>query len=142
MKNTPANVTNDLFALKNDVALQPIEIAVKHPKTGKSLGFFVTLRSMDSEEVQKVGRAIRTKANKLALRQKAYTAEEERENSIAIITAAIEGWRWGVDDDGNEGNAGGDQLEFNPLNVKKIVSVDAIRNQLDAELGDTAQFFR
>lgn len=136
------STTNDLFNLKSDVALQPVEVSIKHPKSGKALGFFVTLLSMDSDPVQKVGRAIRTKANKLASRGKSFTAEEEEDNSITIISAAIEGWRWGEDDEGQPGNAGGDQLEFNPVNVRKIVSIPAIRAQLDAELGDTAQFFR
>lgn len=120
-----------------------VEVAIKHPATGKRVGLFVTMRAMESEEVQKVGRSIRTKANKLAVRGKAFTAEEEEANSIEIITAAIVSWRWGEGDDGVVGNWKGEQPNFTPgmagVILKKSV---VIRMQLDAELGDTAQFFR
>lgn len=137
-KLVPAE-TNDIFGI---VPNNDVEVSIKHPGTGKVMGFFISLRAMESDEVQKVGRAIRTKANKLAVRGKAFTADEEEQNSIQIITAAITGWRWGIGDDGKPGSAGGDQLEYNPGNVLRVLKVVPIRNQLDAELGDTAQFFR
>lgn len=120
-----------------------VEVSIKHPGTGKAIGFFVTLRAAESDEVQKVGRSIRTKANKLAVRGKAFTAEEEEDNSVEIITAAIIGWRWGEGDDGSVGNWKGEQPEFNAAIARNILKKSAVvRNQLDSELGDTTQFFR
>jgi len=141
MSKTELTETGDLSAIQP--AISGVEVAIKNPGTGKKIGFFVTLRAAESDEVQKVGRAIRTKANKLAIRNKAYTAEEEEDNSIEIITAAIIDWRWGEGDDGVIGSWKGEQPAFTPGMARTILKKSAVaRAQLDTELGDTAQFFR
>lgn len=140
-KNLTASVEmNDLFS-EFAIKTEGVEYQIVNVDK-KGMGFFITLRSPDSPEVQKVSRAIRTATNKTIARGKTLTAEQEIENSIAIISAAISGWRWGLDHEGKQASAGGEQLEFNPANVKRIVSVQNIRMQLDDQLMEEKQFFR
>lgn len=140
---------NDIFAIK---PVDQLGCKIKHPGTGKEIGLEVFVRSLEHPDVKRITDAVRTKSNKMALRNKAQTAADERENSIQIITAAVVGWRWyeveEVDPNDDKkrvmvmGNAGGQQLEYTPANVRKVLEADPIRNQVDAFLTDEAAFFQ
>lgn len=136
MKNETAN-PNDIFAIK---PVEQLGCKIKHPGTGKEIGFEIFVRSLEHPDVKRVTDAVRTKANKMAHRNKPQSAADERENSIQIITAAVTGWRWYEVDD-VMGSAGGAQLEYTPANVRKVLEADLIRNQVDTFLTDEAAFF-
>lgn len=136
--NTKATNPNDVFAIK---PIDQLGVKIKHPGTGKEIGLEVFVRSLEHPDVKRITDAVRTKANKMALRNKSQSAADERENSIQIITAAVTGWNW-YEVDGVMGSAGGEQLEYTPANTRKIIGTDIIRNQVDAFLTDEAAFFQ
>lgn len=138
MTKTPAP-GSDIFALAT--ARQPFEYEVVHPGTGKGMGFFVTLISINEPGPKKVTRRVEDDRLKLANKRQNFTSAQMRQNSIDIIAACIESWRWGDDADGNPGSAGGEQLEFTPANIKRVLAVDEIRDQLDTEIANNANFF-
>lgn len=129
---------NDIFAIK---PVDQLGVKIKHPGTGKEMGLEVFVRSLDHPDVKRVTDATRTKTNKMALRHKAPSAADERENAIQIITAAVTGWNW-YEVDGVMGNAGGQQLEYTPANTRKMMEADIIRAQIDTFLTDEAAFFQ
>lgn len=113
------------------------EIEIKHPSTGEGVGFFVSLRPMHSDEIKKAERAIANRALKLRARGKTFTADEIEENVTSLMCIAVSGWRF-------EGDTTfeGEQPKCTPENIRRIVSREWIREQIDQELGDVASFFQ
>lgn len=110
-------------------------VSLTHPATGEPLGLHVTLRPTDHEEVEKVRR--RNLNKRLASRNSRITAEQAEAQAKDVLIAAVADWEW---DEGASFN--GEQLECTEENVRKVLSVKPIRDQIDQELGDEAAFFQ
>lgn len=136
---TKTETGSDIFAPQNERISYECEIV--HPGTKRGMGFFISLQSVSADEPKRIGKSITNRSQKLARQQKTFNADEIRQNAIDVITACVVGWRWGEDADGKPGSAGGVQLEFNPKNLKLVLDVDYIRNQLDVELNEESNFF-
>ena len=109
-------------------------ISLRHPATSEPIGLHLTLRPLDSPEVEKVRR--RNINKRLAARNQRLTAEQIEANAKDLLVAAVAGWEWD-----EEATFEGEQLKFNEDNVRKVLSVRPLREQVDEELGDDAAFF-
>ena len=112
-----------------------IKVEIKHPGTGAPTGLVIECASLESEPVKRVQRAITDKV--LRSRNRKPTAEQIEENAVEVIAAAVVGWEW---KDGATWE-GGKKLDFSLANVRTVVSVPWLRQQLDEALGDEAAFF-
>lgn len=130
---------SDIFSLPQQ--RKGYEYEIKHPGTKKGMGLFITLQSIRSEAPNKLSKRNQASAMKRARQNNPFTPDELRANEIEIIAACVTGWRWGLDADGKMGNAGGQQLDFTPENVAKVLNVDEIREQLSGEINDEANFY-
>lgn len=120
---------------------KPFELELVHPGSKKGLGLHITLISVNEPGPKKVTSAIQKEASKLARKNQSFTPEQQRENAIAILTACATGWRWGKDADGEQAGWAGEQLEFNPVNLRKVLNIDELRDQIDQEVADNTNFF-
>jgi hypothetical protein len=121
---------------------KPFELELLHPGTKRGLGLFLTLISINEPAPKKITSRVNTDAQKLIRKNTNFTADQQRENAIAILTACTTGWRWGEDADGNTANWNGEQLDFTPANLRKVLLVDELRDQVDTEVADNSNFFR
>lgn len=131
---------NDLSQLSS--TRNPFELELVHPGTKKGLGLFLTLISVNEPGPKKITSRVTAAAQKLGRKNTSFTADELRENAISILTACTTGWRWDKDADGEPANWGGVQLDFTPENLRKVLLVDELRDQVDTEVADNANFFR
>lgn len=117
-------------------------VEIKHPRTDEPIGIRVTLLP-DSDPKVKAVRRKRMDAN-LASRRNKFTAAQLEAFTTDLLVAAIAGWEWyGKGDDGNGLTFKGAKPEFTDENVRAVVKeLDWFRDQLNAELGDDAAFFR
>lgn len=126
-------------------ALKPTErrIDIVHPgKPDFKLGIWVTLKSLDADEVKKIRRAITDQSNRLALKGKYLKADEIDQNLINMIVAAVTGWGWEKDDDGEQSSFKNEQPVFNERNVRHVLTeLTWFRDQLAEAIGDTNSFF-
>lgn len=139
MTNKPASGF-DLSTLSAE--RKPFELELVHPGTKRGLGLFLTLISVNEPGPKKVTSRVNAEAMKLSRKNQSFTADQQRENAIAILSACITGWRWGEDADGNPARWAGEQLEFTPVNLRKVLMIDELREQVDTEVADNANFFR
>lgn len=140
MTNKPAATGFDFATLASE--RKPFEHQLVHPGTKRGLGLFLTLISVNEPAPKKVTSRINTAGAKLARKNQSFSADEQRENAVAILTACTTGWRWDLDADGNPSGWNGEQLEFTPANLRKIYLIDEMRDQIDTEVADNANFFR
>lgn len=139
MTKNPAT-SSDIFSLpKQRVGY---EFPILHPGTGKAMGLSLTIQSMKSEPVKAILKTLETEGFARRRRNKPLTVDEVRENAIRIMLVVVTGWRWHEDADGNQGSAGGEQLPFTPENLRRILEIDDVRDQIDEELKDEANFFK
>lgn len=77
--------------------LKPAEglLKIVHPSTGEELGITVSTIYIEDEELQRIRRSIRNRANKLSARGANFKAEEEEENLHDLCAKAIQSWDWG-----------------------------------------------
>jgi len=129
----------DLSTLTNE--RKPHELELLHPGTKRGLGVFLTLISVNEPGPKKVTAKINTLAGKLARKNQGFNSEQLRENAIEILTACTTGWRWGDDADGNPATWAGEQLAFTPANLRKVLIIDELRDQVDQEVADNSNFF-
>lgn len=126
----------DILAIKPNT----ITVEIKHPYTGKATGLSVECVSLESDEVKAVERQIKNAAIRSG--RNTMTAEKLEQNTVALLSAAIVGWTWGVDADGVQSHLGGDEApRLSAENKGKLLSVPWIAKQIDAALGDDAAFF-
>lgn len=116
-------------------------INILHPRTGQETGLVIHLLPTTAPAVKAVKQRFTNEALAARGRNKT-TAQKLEANSIELLAAAIDKWEWNVGADGTQSSFGGEQLELNEKNAKKVVKVDWIRAQIDEELGDDAAFFR
>jgi len=132
---------NDIASIFTPKA-EGVSMEVIHPGTGKPIGLTLVLRSINDEAVKPITRKIENERLKLERTRKGgFNAEQIRQNSIDIIAACVIGWEWHNDENGVMGNINGEQLPFNPVNVRNVLSLDVLRAQVDAELMDESRFF-
>jgi len=133
--------------------LTPIErkIEIKHPVTDEPIGVRIGLVSMDDQSMMKLRRQITDRSQKLAQKQKTFSAEELEQNSNDILYTAITGWEW-YNPTGNEGDAGyeptampdfnGEVPEFTKRNLIAINKQLAwFKRQISDELEEVKDFF-
>lgn len=128
-----------------------VDHRVLHPGNGRFVGWIVEIRSMHSPEVKKAMKSITGARSKLIAKGKNFSADEIEGNRVAVLSAAIAGWRWVVDEDGEDaiaslkiaaeragkpadagaieaiakahtGNWGGEQLAYTAANVRKVLT--------------------
>lgn len=124
---------------------QGVEVELRHPATNEPLGIFWTVLGRDSDTYNDY---IRDKVNAM-LRKKALaekrgrdleirTLEDAEAENIETLIVCSTGWRTG---DKQVICFGGQELEFNVANAKKILTERAwIRKQLDEAIGDLSNF--
>lgn len=120
----------DIFSIKPSTAT----VDIRHPATQEPIGLTIRLLPMSDKAVKAVQRR---NANELyRARGMKITAEKAEANRLDILVAAVEGWEWSGDASFN-----GEKLECTPENVRKVLKVDWLREQVDEALGDDASFF-
>lgn len=113
------------------------KIVIVHPVTEEPIGLDFDVLPMSDPKVKGQIRTIRNKL--LGKKRQKFTAKEEEENGIDLLTVIICGITWAKDTDWN-----GEKLEYSEANVRKIIEPDTsywIRDQLQDQIGDTAGFF-
>lgn len=140
MTNKPAMTGGDLSALASE--RKPFELELVHPGTKRGLGLYLEIISINEPGPKKVTSRINAAAQKLIRKNQSFTAEQQRDNAIEILSACTIGWHWREDADGNPANWNGEQLDFTPANLRKVLLVDELREQVDTEVADNSNFFR
>jgi hypothetical protein len=124
------------------------ELEIYHPKTGESMGIFITLSSMYSdrvEEVKKRGTARLGKFWREVRSPNLNAREQERFNEITemngedLLVGATVSWR--STDLPGKILLKGQELDCTPENVRRLYrEIVIIRNQVDRFLGRDANF--
>ena len=133
--------------------LKPVEreVEITNPANGEPVGIRVSVMSIDDPRLKAQKRAIRNEANRAASRGKYIKAEQEEENSNALLFAATTGWTW-YNPTGEEGDKNydaskmpqfdGEVLDYNQRNFIKIVKeLPWFATQLVAEIDEEKAFF-
>ena len=111
------------------------QVEIRHPGTQELIGLNVWLKPMSDSAVKAVQRRFTNEA--LRQRNMKLTAEKADANRTDILLAAIDRWEWT-----NDASFEGEQLDCTPENVRKVLKVDWVRDQIDEALGDDASFFK
>ncbi len=139
-------MTSKAVSKVNDIAsitsVASVDVPITHPGTGREMGLRIYIRSLNDPAVKPITRRIEDARLKLERSRKGgFNSEQIAANAVDIICACVTGWDWYDDADGNPGNFDGEQLPFTPVNTRKLVEIDWLRNQIDIELGDEKRFF-
>lgn len=115
---------------------------IKHPGTGEVMGVRVTLMSTDDERYQGMRRAIQNlvmKADASGRPMKADVLEAQKDQAIF---AAMIGWEWHEDANGEKTDFNGEIPEFNRKKVFEVFhAIPWFRDQINEELGNDASFY-
>lgn len=111
------------------------------PGTSKRIGLALELQSLTSPEVEAVDEQTRSEARDLREAGKEADKAFWEEAGVKRYCAAVVGWTWGEDFEGKPGNWKGEQLEFTPENLRKVISHDVVFPQVMRAAGDEARFF-
>lgn len=126
-------------------AIKPAERRVELTYPGnpqKKCGLWVTIISLDDERLKKLRRSYQDDANRAAQRGKIINAEDQDEKLNRLIIAAMTGWGWEKDDDGEEAVFNGGKPEFKEAKIREVFAQSGwVRDQLSEALGDTSSFF-
>lgn len=111
------------------------EYEVTDPETGEGTGLFLDLRSTSSAEVKAVSRKHIDFISAQQRANKTVKVDVLERQVVEKLVAAVAGWRW-------EGDAkfNGEKLEYTPENVRKVVEVDWIFDQVNKQVGDIENF--
>lgn len=127
------------------------KIEIKHPVTDEPIGVRIGLVSMDDESMMKLRRQITDRSQKLAQKQKTFSAEELEQNSNDILFTAITGWEW-YNPTGKEGDEGYDPIAMPDFNgevpeytKRNLIAVNKklawFKRQISDELEEVKDFF-
>lgn len=126
--------------------LKPSEITldILHPGNGKKLGIVVSLVSIEDEKMKKLKRFIANESLKTQQRGKTVTAEKLEENENKLMFAAMSGWTWGKDEDGEQASFNGNEHPtFDEPTVYKVFNeLPWFREQISKKVGETESFFQ
>lgn len=119
-----------------------VPLQIKHPGNGKFIGLTINLRWFGSEPVRAVQRSITDRRLKLAQRRKDLNAEQLESTTYDQLIAAIDGWEWGKNADGNDASVGGERPAFNAVSARKLFEkFPWIATQCDEKLAASEDFF-
>lgn len=120
----------DFASIKANTA----RIDIRHPATQEPTGLVWYLKPMSDPAVK----AIQRRFTNETLRQRGMkiTAEKADANRTDILVAATDKWEWNGDAEFE-----GEKPELTPENIRKVLKLDWVRDQLDEALGDDAAFF-
>lgn len=122
-----------------DIAnLTPTEgiLQITHPATGEELGIAVTTLYIEDDELQRLRRGIRNRANKLSQRGGSFKAEEEEENLHELCAKAIRSWDWGTN------TFHGVKPECTPKVIKEVfVKLPWFLRQVNEFISEQKNFF-
>lgn len=110
------------------------QVEIRHPGTQELIGLNVWLKPMSDSAVKAVQRRFTNEA--LRHRGMKLTVEKADANRLDILVAAIDHWEWVGD-----AKFDGEQLDCTPENVRRVLKVDWLKDQIDEALGDDAAFF-
>ncbi|GGO89016.1 hypothetical protein GCM10011348_45780 [Marinobacterium nitratireducens] len=109
------------------------ELAIKDPATDQPTGLVIELRYVNDDKYEQHSYE-RVMAEAEGGEAPSYSQYKRRR--IDQIAGACVGWRW-------EGDAsfGGEKLEFGTENLRKVLAVNEIRDQVEKRLNDKKRFF-
>lgn len=115
--------------------LKPVtsELEIKDPATGQPTGlvFEVIYVNDDRYERHSYERVIAESEG-----GEAPSYSQYKRRRVGQIAGACVGWRWDGD-----ASFGGEKLEFSAENLRKVLSVNEIRDQVEKGLNDKKRFF-
>lgn len=117
-----------------DIKASTARVDIRHPATQEPTGLVVWLKPMSDPALKAIQRRFTNEA--LRHRGMKLTAEKADANRTDILVAAIERWEWN-----DEAEFNGEKPELTAENVRKVLKVEWVRDQLDEALGDEAAFF-
>jgi len=120
----------DLASIKPNT----VDVDIIHPGDGEPTGLVITIRSTDDEAVKRVQR--KHINQRLKNRDKKPSIERLEEENVALVCAAVAGWRWG-----GASEWGGEKPDFTPDNVAEVLGIEWIRKQVTEALNEEADFF-
>lgn len=107
------------------------------------IGVTVDIMSIDDERMKKAKRRIEDARLKLAAKGKTFSSEDIDANKNELYFTAMTGWNWGKDDDGEQATFHGEIPEFSRRVAHQVFEeLPWFRDQIERELGETAEFFR
>lgn len=110
-------------------------IDITHPGTGDEVGLRIILLPDNHPQVRA---ASRKSLNDRLYAKGKVTAEKMEASRIDMLVASVGGWQWSGDLTFH-----GEKPEFNDANLRKVLKeLSWISEQIDAGLGDRAEFFR
>ena len=109
-------------------------IDIKHPGTKEPIGLRVELVSQENPVYKAARRVILNE--RMKMEPDAVTPEFLENQTVSLLASAFKSWEWLGDACFN-----GEKLECTPANIKKLLGVGWIKNQIDLELGKVADFF-
>lgn len=145
------NSADDLDLSALDVtkfANEGTEIAIKHPVTGKPIGFYISILGKDGDVYKEIIRERSNETLKKAMAAEATgepmqppTYDEQQERELELLAALTTGWR--QENGKNSVKLAGEEYQFNANNAKMIYKrFDFIRNQVDKAIADTSLFMK
>lgn len=117
-------------------------LKIKDPATGKFAGLTIELADTSDPSFKAVQRSITDKGLTKARRGKIIAADEREENAINLMVSVVRGIKWENDADGKPASFGGKQLEFTEPNVRLLLAVDWLRDQVEDGLSEQSNFFK
>ncbi|AVY67161.1 hypothetical protein [Xanthomonas translucens] len=110
------------------------DIDIKHPVTEEEIGLRITLLPSTHPQVKA---AARKSLNERLAGKGKLTAEKIEQNRMDMLVASVSGWDWQGDL-----TFKGEKPAFNDDNLRKVLKhLSWMQDQIDAELGNSADFF-
>ncbi len=122
----------DLLSIK---PVDTVRVDIRHPATDEPIGLAVHMRHRTSPQVQAVTTAFQREVAKLRTRQP--PPEMVQRYITDQIVAAVAKFEWYGD-----ANLDGERPEATEASIRKLLTVEVIRDQLAAGFTDESQFFR
>mgnify|MGYP000754834165 CR=1 FL=1 len=116
------------------------EVKIVYPDTKAFTGLTLTLLPESSKEVKVQQR--KNTDHRLRSKKKNLTAGWIEDSYRLVLIAAVSGWNWGENEDGDPALFHGEIPEFTKENVEKVFTeLDWIVPQVQEEFEDTEAFF-
>lgn len=117
-------------------------IDIIDPATFEALGITVSIMALDDPRMKRIKRTLTDRRNSAAMKGKLTKAEEMEEEGNNLLFAAMTGWKWGKDSNGEQNTFHGEVPDFNPKNVKEVFEeLPWFKRQVDEAVGDDRSFF-
>ena len=118
-------------------------VDIKIPGTQKNIGLRFTILSVLDDRMISVRRQLLDLGLQRSQRGKPLTSIDVEANEIKVLSEGITGWEWTEDDDGQPGNIGGKQPEFDKRVLGEILrKYPWMRSQLSEAMDDEKSFFQ